>query len=114
MLKIKFIKDSIKFICGFLLGTVFVFMLAFKNPEEQHNSKLSFEFGDVKFAIEDFQFTIDDANVLEKPINIDQVLTISKDNYPFILLYKDTSGKICYFAISDGENELALSHFTRR
>jgi hypothetical protein len=111
MLNLKFIKDSIKFICGFLLGTVFVFMLAFKNPEEQLYSKPSFEFGDVKFAIEDFKLTVDDANVLEKPIVVDEVLRISKDNYPFILLYKDPSGKICYFAICDGENELALSRF---
>ena len=106
MLRSIVTNNSIRMIFSFLLGAILAFTFAFQDKEEQLNSKSegSFEYGDAQFTI------VDDINNPDHPEIVD-ALVISKDDYPFIFLYKELSGRISYFAITDGRNKLALSKF---
>ena len=94
-------------IFSFFLGAILAFTFAFQNKEEKLDSKSkgSFEYGDVRM-------TIIDMNQAEHPKYVDGLM-ISKDNYPFIFLFREPAGKINSFAISDGENKLAIGFFNK-
>jgi hypothetical protein len=106
MLGLKVSRHLLQLICSFLLGAMLVFTLAFDDKEDEMDSGQlkGGVYGDIRVDI------IDDLDIPDHPEFV-EALMISKDNYPFIFLCKDSSGKIHSFMITDGENKLALCLF---
>jgi len=100
-------ENSARMFCSFLLGAMFVFTFAFQDKKDVMEFEKIKEmiYADISFDI------IDDINHPDHP-EIIESLCISKDGYPFIILYKDSSNKIIRWAITDGkEGMIALSKF---
>jgi hypothetical protein len=94
-------KNPIKYLCGFILGIMFTLTFASEQTIEEIDSKSNkiIKFGDVKMLVTD-------ANTAKEfDGTIEEILIIFTDDYPFISLMKDFSGKLNSISIFNGKNQ---------
>jgi len=110
MLKSVIKKNSVKMSFSFLMGAMLVLIFA---SNENNNSVVDLDkikeisYADISIDI------IDDVNYLNNP-DIVEALCIRKNDYPFIILYKNTSNKILNWVIANGKEDLiARSNFDK-
>jgi hypothetical protein len=105
-------SNLFRYICGFLLGAMLVFTLAFDDDDKQDVDVVDLEniksavYGDLRFDV------IEDPNYMDFPElpELKEGLLIRKNESPFIMLYKDSSiNKIKRWGVMNGFEEVVLT-----